>query len=73
MKSNGRLLACGGIAGELSLKDSRTMKTEHAVDAYRGLYYDHLILSVSYESFFLCSSLCEIMQFVLPCIVCRSF
>ena len=37
MRSNGRLVACGGIGGDIVLKDFRTMKTEHTIDAHQGI------------------------------------
>ncbi|KAG0613820.1 hypothetical protein M758_6G131500 [Ceratodon purpureus] len=36
MRSNGRLVACGGVGGDIILKDFRTMKTEHTIDAHPG-------------------------------------
>nr|XP_024386798.1 PAN2-PAN3 deadenylation complex catalytic subunit Pan2-like isoform X3 [Physcomitrium patens] len=36
MRSNGRLVACGGMGGDIILKDFRTMKTEHTIDAHPG-------------------------------------
>lgn len=37
MRSNGRLFACGGMGGDIILKDFRTMKTEHTIDAHPGM------------------------------------
>jgi hypothetical protein len=37
MRSNGRLVACGGMGGDIVLKDFRTMKTEHTIDAHQGI------------------------------------
>lgn len=37
MRSNGRLVACGGMGGDIILKDFRTMKTEHTIDAHPGM------------------------------------
>ncbi|GBG65163.1 hypothetical protein CBR_g49959 [Chara braunii] len=36
IRSNGRLLACGGTGGELSLRDLRTARMEHTIDAHPG-------------------------------------
>jgi WD40 repeat protein len=36
LRSNGRLVACGGMSGDIVLKDLRTMKAEHTIDAHPG-------------------------------------
>lgn len=37
MRSSGRLVACGGMNGDIILKDFRTMNTEHTIDAHPGM------------------------------------
>jgi hypothetical protein len=38
LRSNGRLVACGGMSGDIVLKDLRTMKAEHTIDAHPGVF-----------------------------------
>jgi hypothetical protein len=33
---SGRVIACGGIHGQISLRDPRTLRVEQTVDAYSG-------------------------------------